>query len=114
MAPLGTVLGEDGVRETVAYVQQISGQKADPEMAAAGKKRFETICVACHGIDGTGNQMLGAPNLTEDVWLYGPNPADIETAIVQGRNGNMPAHEKILNEDRVRLLAAYVLGLSEG
>ena len=112
MPPLGAALGEDGVREVVAYVQQLSGQKADAEMAAAGQARFEMICMACHGMDGTGNQALGAPDLTNGIWLYGGNPADIEATISNGRNGNMPAHENFLNEDRRRLLAAYVKGLS--
>jgi cytochrome c oxidase cbb3-type subunit 3 len=97
----------------VAYVQQLSGQTADPELAAAGQARFQMICMACHGMDGTGNQALGAPNLTNGIWLYGGNPADIESTIINGRNGNMPAHGNLLNEDRRRLLAAYVLGLSD-
>jgi len=112
MPPMGAALGEDGVREVVAHVQQLSGQKADPEMAAAGQARFQMVCMACHGMDGTGNQALGAPDLTDEIWLYGGNPADIEATIVSGRNGNMPAHENLLNEDRRRLLAAYVKGLS--
>ena len=113
MTPFGDVLGEEGVRNTVAYVQQLSGQKADPEMAAKGQQHFQTICMACHGMDGKGNPMLGAPNLTDDIWLYGPNPSDIEHAIVNGLNGNMPAFENLLNEDKRRLLGAYVLGLSD-
>jgi cytochrome c oxidase cbb3-type subunit 3 len=113
MPPMGAALGEEGVTEVVAYVQQLSGQTADPELAAAGKVRFETICMACHGMDGTGNQALGAPNLTDDIWLYGGSPTDIETTINNGRNGNMPAHENLLSEDRRRLLAAYVIGLSD-
>lgn len=112
MPPLGAALGEDGVREVVAYVQQLSGQRADSEMAAAGQARFQMICMACHGIDGTGNHALGAPNLTDEIWLYGGNPADIEASVVNGRNGNMPAHDNLLNEDRRRLLAAYVKSLS--
>ena len=113
MPPMAAALGEEGVREVVAYVQQMSGQKADPGLASAGKPRFEMVCAACHGVDGKGNPMLGAPNLTDDIWLYGGNPSDIETAIVKGRNGNMPAFQNLLSEDRRRLLAAYVLGLSE-
>ena len=113
MPPMGAALGEDGVREVVAYVQQLSGQKADPELAAAGQARFQMVCMACHGMDGTGNQALGAPNLTDEIWLYGGNPADIEATIVDGRNGNMPAHENLLNEDRRRLIAAYVKSLSD-
>ncbi len=113
MTPFGAVLGESGVREAVAYVQQLSGQKADPEMAAAGEKHFQTICMACHGMDGKGNQMLGAPNLTDDIWLYGSNPSDIEYAIINGRAGKMPSFNGLLNEDKRRILAAYVLGLSK-
>jgi cytochrome c oxidase cbb3-type subunit 3 len=111
MTPFGAVLGETGVQEAVAYVQQLSGQRADPEMAAAGEKHFQTICMACHGMDGKGNQMLGAPNLTDDIWLYGSDPADIAYGIVNGRNGVMPAFAN-LSEDKRRLLSAYVLGLS--
>ena len=113
MPPMGAALGEDGTREVVAYVQQLSGQKADPEMAEAGQARFQMVCMACHGMDGKGNQALGAPNLTDQIWLYGGNPADIEATIMNGRNGNMPAHENLLSEDRRRLLAAYVKGLSD-
>ena len=113
MTPFGAVLGEDGVRDVVAYVQQMSGQKADPEMAAAGQQQFQTICMACHGMDGTGNQALGAPNLTDDIWLYGSGPADIEYAVLNGRMGKMPAFEGLLNEDKIRILAAYVQGLSQ-
>ena len=82
-------------------------------MAAAGQKHFQTICMACHGMDGKGNQALGAPNLTDDIWLYGSDPAEIEYGIVNGRNGMMPAFGETLNEDKRRLLAAYVLGLSD-
>ncbi len=113
MPPMGAVLGEDGVTEVVAYVQQLSGQTADPELAAAGQARFQMICMACHGMDGTGNQALGAPNLTDDIWLYGGNPEDIRETLMNGRNGKMPAFENQLSEDRRRLLAAYVIGLSD-
>jgi cytochrome c oxidase cbb3-type subunit 3 len=113
MPPLGAALGEDGVLEVVAYVQQLSGQTADSELATAGESRFQMVCMACHGMDGKGNQALGAPDLTDEIWLYGGNPADIEATIVNGRNGNMPAHENLLNEDRRRLVAAYVKSLSD-
>ncbi len=113
MPPLGDALGEQGVLETVVYVQQLAGQKADSALAAAGKARFDVMCVACHGADGRGNQALGAPNLTNDIWLYGGSPEAIAQTIRQGRNGNMPAHEKLLSADRRRLLAAYVAGLDD-
>ena len=111
MPPNNAVLGEDGTREVVAYVQQLSGQKADAEMAAAGKAKF-MVCAACHGMDGTGNPLLGAPNLTDDTWLYGGNPSDLAETISNGRNGVMPAHENLLSETHRRLLAAYVKRLS--
>ncbi|MBT8059706.1 MAG: cytochrome-c oxidase, cbb3-type subunit III [Gammaproteobacteria bacterium] len=111
MPAQGAVLGEDGVREMVAYVQQLSGQKADADLAAAGKARF-MVCGACHGMEGKGNPLLGAPNLTDDIWLYGGHPSDIEYTLLNGRNGNMPAFEETLSEDRRRILAAYVQSLS--
>jgi cytochrome c oxidase cbb3-type subunit 3 len=112
MPPWGPVLGEDGVTEVVAYVQQLAGQETDAQLAAAGKVRYDTICVACHGMDGGGNQALGAPNLSNNIWLYGSDPAAIAESISLGRAGKMPAHENLLNEDRRRLLAAYVSGLA--
>jgi len=113
MPPLGAALGEDGIRDVTVYVQSLSGQKADPDMAAAGKTQYDLLCVACHGPDGKGNQAMGAPNLTDDTWLYGGTPEVISQTISEGRNGNMPAHQDLLTEDRQRLLAAYVLSLSE-
>ena len=111
MPPWGPVLGEDGVTEVVAYVQQLAGLEADAQLATAGKARYDTICVACHGIDGSGNQALGAPNLSNNIWLYGSDAATIAESINLGRAGKMPAHENLLSEDRRRLLAAYVSGL---
>jgi cytochrome c oxidase cbb3-type subunit 3 len=113
MPPWGPMLGEDGVTEVVAYVQQLSGQNADSTLAAAGKARYETVCVACHGMGGEGNIALGAPNLSNNIWLYGGDQASLAESVSLGRAGNMPAHEELLNEDRRRLLAAYVTGLAE-
>jgi cytochrome c oxidase cbb3-type subunit 3 len=71
------------------------------------------FCVACHGADGKGNPMLGAPNLTDGTWLYGGSAEDIEFALRNGRNGQMPAFGKNLSEERRKLLAAYVRSLSD-
>ena len=92
-------------------MQQLAGQEAEPQLAAAGKARYDTFCIACHGVDGSGNQALGSPNLTNNIWLYGGDAATIAESVTSGRAGNMPAHENLLNEDRRRLLAAYVIGL---
>jgi cytochrome c oxidase cbb3-type subunit 3 len=114
MPPWGEVLGDDGVTQVVAYVRKLANQPADATLAAAGETHFQTVCAACHGMDGKGNTMLGAPNLTDDVWLYGSDEASIRETIVGGRNNQMPAFADKLGEQRVRLLAAYVLRMSGG
>lgn len=112
MPPLGAALGEAGVNEVANYVLSLSGGKADPALAAAGKPRF-VVCAACHGPDGKGNQALGAPNLTDDIWLYGSTLDEIKTTIRDGRNGKMPAWGNVLGNDRARLVAAWVLAQSQ-
>lgn len=105
--------GPKGVTEVTVYLQSMRGEKVDSALANAGKNRYEAICVSCHGIDGKGNQALGAPDLTDDVWLYGDSNAAVAQSIAQGRNGMMPAHLPILGETRARLVAAYVWSLSQ-
>jgi cytochrome c oxidase cbb3-type subunit 3 len=114
MVAWGPVLGEQGVAEVVAYVQQLSGQPHDAALAAAGAGRFQnTGCIGCHGVDGKGNPMLGAPNLTDDVWLYGGDAASLTESVAQGRAGQMPAWGDKLGEQRVKLLAAYAIKLAQ-
>ena len=112
MPSWGPILGEEGVADADEYVLQLSGQEHDAEKAAAGAKLFATNCAACHGADGKGNHAVGAPNLTDNIWLYGGKPEVIRQTIRAGRNGVMPAHGEILKEDRIHLLAAYVYSLS--
>lgn len=107
-------LGDAGTEEVTAYVVELSGRTADSIKATAGKARFEMLCVACHGADGTGNQALGAPNLTDNIWLYGSSQGVIQHSIATGRNGKMPAHRDFLGEPKAHLLAAYVYSLSVG
>jgi cytochrome c oxidase cbb3-type subunit 3 len=90
----------------------LSGLQAPADLAAAGKPRFEMFCSSCHGLDGKGMQVLGAPNLTDDVWLYGSDAAEIRYGVVNGRNNQMPAQLELLGEQKVRLLAAYILSLA--
>lgn len=104
-------LGEANVKNLAQYVLSLSGAPHDAAAAAAAKPLFAT-CAACHGPDGKGNQALGAPNLTDHVWLYGGTVADIETTIRDGRQGQMPAWKPRLTDDQVRVLAAYVYHLS--
>jgi cytochrome c oxidase cbb3-type subunit 3 len=113
MPPWGAVLGEQGVEEVTAYVQKLSGQPTDAALATAGETRYQQVCAACHGLDGKGMAVLGAPNLTDDVWIYGGDAATIKQTIVAGRNGQMPAWNDKLGEQRVKLLAAYVTRLAQ-
>ncbi len=109
MPPFVDVVGgETGATEVAVYVQSLSGRKVDPALAAAGKPKFEMVCVACHGADGKGNTLLGAPNLTDDIWLYGSEFATIRDAVLKGHDGQMPAHEPIIGPMRARLVAAWV------
>ncbi|CAM5274147.1 cytochrome-c oxidase, cbb3-type subunit III [Rhodanobacter lindaniclasticus] len=104
-------LGEDNVKNLTQYVLSLSGAPHDAAKAAAGQPLFAT-CAACHGADGKGNPALGAPNLTDDVWLYGGTPAEIEQTISNGRQGHMPPWSTRLSEDQIRVVAAYVYHLS--
>lgn len=112
MPPWGAALGDTGVENVAEYVLSLSGKTHDAAKAEAGKAQFMTMCIACHGPDGKGNQTIGAPNLADDVWLYGGDLASIEATIRNGRNGQMPAWDKTLGADRIRLVAAWVLAQS--
>ncbi|WP_372740019.1 cytochrome-c oxidase, cbb3-type subunit III [Neptunomonas sp.] len=112
MPAWGAVLGEEGVRDVASYVQTLSGQEADAEAAARGKTQFQALCTACHGVDGKGMQALGAPNLTDNIWLYGGSFENITHTLRSGRNGVMPAQKDLLSQDKVQLIAAYVYSLS--
>jgi cytochrome c oxidase cbb3-type subunit 3 len=106
------MLGPEGVFNVSEYVLSLSGRKVNANAAAAGKEKFDTVCAACHNKDGKGNKLLGAPNLTDTVWLYGGSQAAVMKTISEGRQGNMPAHGEFLGEAKVHLLAAYIYSLS--
>ncbi len=112
MPPWGGILGEAGVVNITEYILQLNQREHDTERASIGSKLYAQNCVACHGPDATGNQLLGAPNLVDDVWLYGGEPHEIRQSVRQGRNGIMPAQQDLLKPDRIHLLAAYVYSLS--
>lgn len=111
MPAWGPVLGDEGVENVLAYVMSLSGRSLPAGNVAAGKQKFAEICSACHGADGKGNPLLGAPNLTDSTWLYGGSLATVRNTIQNGRQGQMPAHLERLGETRTKLLAAYVLSL---
>jgi cytochrome c oxidase cbb3-type subunit 3 len=112
MPPFGAALGEQAVKDLAHYVMSLSGLTHDSLRKARGEPLFKQTCAACHGADGKGNPALGAPNLTDRIWLHGSGePAIIET-ITRGRANHMPAHKELLSEAKIHLLTAYVLSLS--
>jgi cytochrome c oxidase cbb3-type subunit 3 len=112
MPPFGEALGDEKIKDVAHYVMSLSGGAADSIRVAKGEETFKTTCAACHGADGKGNQALGAPNLTDRIWLHGAGePAIIET-VTRGRSSHMPAHKELLSETKIRLVTAYVLSLS--
>jgi cytochrome c oxidase cbb3-type subunit 3 len=117
MPPWGPVIGDEGVKNVANYVRSIAGLPAESARAQAGKAVFAQNCVACHGPDGKGNVALGAPNLTDEVWLYGSTLPTIMETIAKGRGSasavtRMPAHKDLLDEGKIQTLAAYVWSLS--
>jgi cytochrome c oxidase cbb3-type subunit 3 len=113
MPAWGSVIGDEGIADVTQYVLSLNGRDVDPAKAEAGKTVFQTYCVACHGADGTGNPALGAPNLTNGVWLYGGSAEQISQTLHAGRNGMMPAFKDTLSEDKIHILTAYVYGLNK-
>lgn len=105
-------LSEDSIEQLSHYVYGLSGNKVDSELAAKGKAQYG-LCMGCHGADSKGNQALGAPNLTDKIWLYGDSLEAIQSVLREGRQGQMPAFSSQLTEVEIRLLTAYVTSLSK-
>lgn len=104
--------GDEGIANMAKYVKSLSGGEADAG-AMSAQPMFVALCSACHGVDGTGNKIFGAPNLTNDIWLYGGSLETIQETLLNGRNGVMPAHGDLLGENRTKILAAYIYSLSQ-
>lgn len=113
--PAHAQLGADTIKDLANYVRSLSGLPNDSVRAAKGKEAFATAgCSGCHGPDGKGMAAIGAPNLTDKVWLYGSSEATIVETITNGRQNKMPAWKEFLGDPKVHLLAAYVLSLGQG
>ncbi len=112
MPPWQPMLGDDGVAAITAYLSR--PQNNSTNQVSGGKALFEQNCTACHGADGTGNILMGAPNLMDNIWLYGGDEASISESIANGRqDGRMPAHRELIGAEKRRLLTAYIYSLSQ-
>lgn len=114
MPPMRANINPKSAGEIAQYVRSMSGLAHDQIRVIPGKREYLNNCAACHGVDGKGNKALGAPNLTDEVWLYGSSEATIMDTILNGRNNRMPAQEHVLTPEQIRLLSAWVWGLSGG
>ncbi|MDH4400800.1 MAG: cytochrome-c oxidase, cbb3-type subunit III [Burkholderiaceae bacterium] len=114
MPAFGAAIDARTAGDIAQYVRSLSGLAHDQIRTLRGKPEYMNTCAACHGPDGKGNKALGAPNLTDDVWLYGSSEATIVHGIVNGRNNRMPAQNQTLSAEQIRLVAAWVWGLSKG
>lgn len=94
------------------YVKGLSGSDESDYAMQRGAALF-AVCAACHGPEGKGSTALGAPNLTDDIWLYGSSTAEIESILRHGKQGNMPSFDALLSDNEIRLLSAYVYSLQE-
>ena len=113
MPPMGAAVGGEAEMSEVAhYVLSLSRSPHNEVKAFSGKAKFAT-CAACHGVDGKGNKALGAPNLTDNYWLYGWGEVAIVNAIKNGKNSVMPAQSPKLSAEQIHVVAAYVLSLSQ-
>ncbi len=112
MPPMGAAVGTpDDIKNVAHYVLSLSGSPNDSVRAQLGKSKF-TACAACHGVDGKGNQALGAPNLADDTWLHGWGEPAIVAIINAGKTNDMPGQAGKLTEAQIHVLTAYVWGLS--
>jgi cytochrome c oxidase cbb3-type subunit 3 len=112
MPPMAAAVGgAEDVRNVAHYVLSLSNTPHDPIRAVQGKTKFAS-CAACHGADGKGLSAIGAPNLTDGIWLHGWGEEAIVRAVNNGINNAMPGQAALLNDDQVNVLAAYVWGMS--
>ncbi len=112
--------GRDGlltdleIRDLTQYVLSVSGREHDSAAAARAQPLFMQQCASCHGEDARGDRSVGAPNLTDQIWIFGGSPREIQASIHNARNAHMPAWQGRLDEATIRALAVYVHTLGGG
>ena len=113
MPAWGAGLGQKGVSEVSEYVYSLTRESVNKHYLPAGKQRYMAMCVACHGPEGKGNMAMGAPNLADNIWLYGGSLRAIAESVDKGRAGNMPAFGNQLTVSQIHLLTAYLSSLQK-
>lgn len=114
MPAFGDMLDRKQITQVSAFVASLSGRASDPALAGAGKQLFADNCAACHGDSGKGNRELGAPDLSDAIWLYGSTETEIATQIRTPRHGVMPAWAGRLGDTTVKELSVYIHSLGGG
>jgi len=114
MPPMAAAVGTaEDVRNVANFVLSLSGSAHNSAAAQLGKPKF-VVCAACHGPEGKGNPALGAPNLTDKIWLHGWGEAAIVNMVNAGKTNVMPAQGRLLTPAQIHVLGAYVWNLSQG
>lgn len=108
------ILNSQQISDLAFYVANFAEPNGREEEIARAKPVFDAQCAVCHGTDGRGNRQFGAPDLTDQEWLYGGDLHTIRTQIYEGRNGVMPNWEGRLDETQITALAVYVHALGGG
>lgn len=111
---LDGVLDAPKIIDTAAYVRSLAGLAGDKDAATRGAAVYAENCAVCHGPDGKGNAEMGAPNLTDGIWLYGNSPEAVAASIKTGRGGIMPAWDTRLDPVSIKMLSVYVHSLGGG
>jgi len=108
MPPMAAAVGDaNDVKNVANYVLSLSNSPHDANRASLGKPKF-SVCAACHGAEGQGNQAIGAPNLSDNIWLHGFGEAAIVERINYGKDNQMPAQNVRLTAEQIHVLASYV------
>lgn len=114
MPAFGDILSNEEIEQATAFVRSLSGLETEAELVAAGEPLYMDNCAACHGEEGMGDRDLGAPNLTDAVWLYGSDPDRVAETISKSRFGMMPQWQTRLSDSDIRKVSVYVHELGGG